>query len=163
MTKDQAQALVGLLIAGFPRTAIEPETVEVYIAAVSELRDAERAKTTVEQLIRASRWFPSVAEIRDLYQRETEWAPSGKPQIEAVASGPRELPPEIREYVDNLRLRDIPDAEQQAKTVLAALPPAGTDKCDDCGKKRKRFRYGARNVCRECAAARTRVRTQVEA
>jgi hypothetical protein len=64
VTTREAKALVALLKAAFPRQALEQATLEVYAKYLADL-DAAIGRIAVERLIATSRFFPTIAEIRE--------------------------------------------------------------------------------------------------
>ena len=64
MKKSEARALVATLAAAFPRQQVPQVTFDVYTADLVDLdlRVAEKATTNLR---RSSRWFPTIAEIRE--------------------------------------------------------------------------------------------------
>jgi len=56
-------AILGL-IAAYPRQAVTPETVALYRSMLSDI-DPAHLTTAIRDIIHRSKWFPSVAEIRD--------------------------------------------------------------------------------------------------
>jgi len=65
MTKAEAKVLVGVLVAAYPHQAIEQETLDLYVALLTDL-DAAQATAAVKRLIcLQARWRPTIAEIRE--------------------------------------------------------------------------------------------------
>ncbi len=89
MTKQEATALVAVLMASYPRQPVEPPTIEAYAAGIGDL-DAGLATTAVRTLQHESRFFPTVAEIRDTYAELLIGAPLPMHAWEqAQGAGPR--------------------------------------------------------------------------
>lgn len=66
---------VASLRAAYPNANLPPETVAVYSAALADL-EPERVSRAVGVLIKRSRFFPTVAEIRDIVADQTLDFPS---------------------------------------------------------------------------------------
>lgn len=75
MTGAEVKRLVSMLVATWPRPEVRPETVGVYCAALADL-DAKAAHAAVMDLVRTSRFFPTVAEIRERVVRDRVPLPS---------------------------------------------------------------------------------------
>lgn len=75
VTPSEATALLATLKAAYPRQPIEQATIVVYAADLADL-DADRALQAVTNLRRTSRWFPTIAEIREEYAELTLGAPA---------------------------------------------------------------------------------------
>ncbi len=81
MNRQEAGRLVSLLADAFPHTPVRPGTVEVYALALADL-PLEEARAAVVEHLGTSRFWPSIAEIRELVARrrtglpdaETAWA-----------------------------------------------------------------------------------------
>lgn len=64
MTKAEALRLMAMLRAAWPRQEIGEDTTEVYAGMLADLSYAD-AKTAVTTLVKTSKWFPTIAEIRE--------------------------------------------------------------------------------------------------
>lgn len=64
MTTAETKRLVAMLGATWPRQEIQQATLEVYAWALADL-DFELAQAAVKRLVQTSRFFPTVAEIRE--------------------------------------------------------------------------------------------------
>lgn len=64
MTSDQVKQLVTMLASAWPRPPVEAATVHVYAYALADL-DHEAAMGAVMGLMQTSRFFPTIAEIRE--------------------------------------------------------------------------------------------------
>ena len=64
MKKSEARALVATLAAAFPRQQVPQVTFDVYTADLVDL-DAGVTEQAVSGLRRSSKWFPTIAEIRE--------------------------------------------------------------------------------------------------
>lgn len=64
MTIDEALELMGTLAAAYPRQELRDETLEVYARDLIDL-DQKLAAEAVAHVLRSSRFFPTIAEIRD--------------------------------------------------------------------------------------------------
>lgn len=64
MSTDDTKLAVAALAAAFPRAEIRQETVSVYVRALADLPPA-MVNRAVGRLIATSRFFPTVAEIRE--------------------------------------------------------------------------------------------------
>lgn len=63
MNEQQARALVTMMVALYPRTELSIEQATAFAGMISDL-EADEARLVVERLCKTSKWFPSVAEIR---------------------------------------------------------------------------------------------------
>jgi hypothetical protein len=98
METDQARVLVTTLIAAFPQATLEPASAELYVAAIAELENADIAAESVKMLVKHSRTFPSIAEVRDQYIAYLNRVPL-RGQIEEAVAPP---PPEALEAIRGL-------------------------------------------------------------
>ena len=64
MTRSEVAELVAMLIAAYPRAHINEATSRIYEADLIDL-DADMAHRAVVKLRRSSKWFPTIAEIRE--------------------------------------------------------------------------------------------------
>lgn len=64
MTPAEAMALVALLKAAYPRQPLEATTLKLYAEHLSEF-DAPVGRVAVERVIATSRFFPTIAELRE--------------------------------------------------------------------------------------------------
>lgn len=64
MTKAEALRLVAMLRAAWPRQEVGQDTAEVYAGMLGDL-PFEEAKAAVTRLVQTSRFFPTIAEIRE--------------------------------------------------------------------------------------------------
>lgn len=63
MRESQAQALVAILLANYPRADWPEPTQKVYRAALADFEYVE-AQTAVRRIVSVSEWPPSIAELR---------------------------------------------------------------------------------------------------
>jgi Loader and inhibitor of phage G40P len=73
MQKSQVVRLVAVLKAAYPRQETPPETVALYAEMLADL-DAGDVTAAVKQHVRSSRYFPTIAEIRDAVREANEHA-----------------------------------------------------------------------------------------
>jgi len=66
---SEATKLAAMLKSAFPRQVIESDTLALYAAFLSDL-DRERGEAAVRTAIATLKFFPSVAELRDLAARK---------------------------------------------------------------------------------------------
>ena len=64
MKSSEAIRLMDRLAATYPKTEIKPETIQVYGEMLAEL-DYEQVCEAVKRISISSKWFPSIAEIRE--------------------------------------------------------------------------------------------------
>lgn len=64
MTKQEAMKLVALLKAGWPRQELGAETISLYADMLKDIPLAE-AQAAVQRIVQTSKWFPTIAEIRE--------------------------------------------------------------------------------------------------
>jgi hypothetical protein len=62
VTRADAQRLVATLAAAYPRTPLPPETIKVYVSAISTLA-ADETENAIRRLIFLRRFLPSIAEV----------------------------------------------------------------------------------------------------
>lgn len=65
MAASEIAKIVGELVAAHPRMQIGPETVALYCTALDDL-EPEAVQWAARRLIQTSKFFPTVAEIREL-------------------------------------------------------------------------------------------------
>lgn len=68
MNRTQALNLIGSLVDAFPTCDIQPRHVEAYVREMLDL-DERYAADGCAKLIRSSRFFPSIADIRESSRR----------------------------------------------------------------------------------------------
>lgn len=64
MTKSEVQKLVAMMAGVWDRPPVQPEKVEAYCFALADL-DRELSREAVRSLMQTSRFFPTIAEIRE--------------------------------------------------------------------------------------------------
>jgi hypothetical protein len=64
VTVEEARTLVAALKAAFPRQPVEEETVAVYVQMLRDLPTTD-GQQAVEALLKRSRFFPTISEIRE--------------------------------------------------------------------------------------------------
>lgn len=64
MTTDEAGLLIATLAAAYPRQQLAPLTVEIYTRNLADL-DHDLATAAVSRIIATSKFFPTIAEIRE--------------------------------------------------------------------------------------------------
>lgn len=101
MTPREAGQAVAVLNAYFPREALEPETVAVWVEEIRELASPELAVAAARTCGRGLDRFPTIREYLDTYRRLRDRQRDDVPSIEAVTSGPRELPESVRQWLAN--------------------------------------------------------------
>jgi len=70
MTPSESTRLVGMLKAGFPRQQLEQDTIALYAAFLADI-DREPGEEAVRTAIATLKFFPTIAEIRDLAARKS--------------------------------------------------------------------------------------------
>jgi hypothetical protein len=75
MTKHEAAKLVAVLSAAYPRQEIEEATLAIYCEMLLDL-DHAIAERGVKVLMANSRWFPTIAEIREAVLEQQSPLPS---------------------------------------------------------------------------------------
>lgn len=107
--------LVADLAKAFPRQAVSGDSVRVYRRALEDIPPAV-LQETVDELIRTSRFFPTVAEIREAAAERTLGLPSEAEALEQIKArqrwardpeildpaDPPTLHPLVREAVDHV-------------------------------------------------------------
>lgn len=64
MTEIETKKLIAVMVAAFPTTKINDDSVRIYARMLSDL-EYVATNAAVEQLIATSKWMPTVAEIRE--------------------------------------------------------------------------------------------------
>lgn len=98
MKPYQAKDLVDILLAHFPTMRLEEGAYRAYVGAFEELANAEVAFEAVKDIIHGSERWPSIAVIRQTYMLKRD-RQLGRAQLEAPDPEPRELPPEVKEWL----------------------------------------------------------------
>src|SRR5262245_42263249 len=102
-----ARRMVAILVAAYPREALEPASVDVYTAALAELDSLPALEQTVRTIIRSSPRFPSISELRETYLEIRRREPKPK-EIEAILVGPpSEAVEAIRQLGETLKSPDL--------------------------------------------------------
>lgn len=68
MSNADARRLVSMLAAAFPNPKVPRVTLELFAHELARWKDDQATKDAVEAVIRSARWWPSLAEIRELYE-----------------------------------------------------------------------------------------------
>lgn len=103
MKESQAVGIVAMLSSAFPRQEVTQQTIETYVRDLVDL-DAAAGLAACEALRKTARFFPTIAEVREMVARLTLGAPEPMAAWEqAGAPGPR------HELVDRAR-RMVGDA-----------------------------------------------------
>ena len=104
--QETARAL-GILCAAYPRQTLPKETLEIYATTLRDL-DFAAVMGAIERLVSVSKWFPTVAEIRETVIAERSSLPSDSEAMAEVRAamsrwGPSEIPswscPEVEQAV----------------------------------------------------------------
>lgn len=154
MTRAEAKALVGSLVAAYPTANIEQATVELWTHQLSLLQSVEAGVQAVQEIIHSDEWFPSLARFRAVYgdkaRRIAEDRKASVPALEAPREG---LPDSVQEWIAAFGV---------AHDVSVELGPVVEGPCADCGKTDGQFRMvGERAFCDSHALSRLRVRGMV--
>ena len=64
MNEEATLKVLGVLIAAYPRQELSDATIDVYLAALSDI-DAQILRAAALDHITKSKWFPTVAELRE--------------------------------------------------------------------------------------------------
>ena len=64
MDNQQALKLIKVLVAAYPRQEMREDTIKVYVSTLSDL-DYKATEKSIMKHIRTSKWFPTIAEIRE--------------------------------------------------------------------------------------------------
>lgn len=76
MTTEETAAMLAVLAAVWPKDKIAPDTERVYHLALSDLPGAW-VQEAATQWIRANKWFPKPAELREIVVEQMAPIPSG--------------------------------------------------------------------------------------
>ena len=93
MTTDESRALVAQLKAAFPRQEVTTETLAMYAMMLADL-DAGAAQKAVLGLVATSRFFPTIAEIRERLARNSCTLPSTEAALEELDHAVRRFSPD---------------------------------------------------------------------
>jgi len=92
MKHSEAAELVLMMLAAFPSAKVTDSTSQVYEGMLADI-DVAVARRAVHKLIATSKWFPTVAEIREAcgvvplsapYHREWKPDPVKRPELPAA-------------------------------------------------------------------------------
>jgi hypothetical protein len=97
MRPDQARELVTVLCAAYPRQAVPDATFALYVAEVATLADVDAARAAFIDLIRSQPWWPSIAELRDVYQRAARWQAARRAEELGIEEESRQPPLDLAE------------------------------------------------------------------
>lgn len=67
MNNSEAIELVARLRAAYPWVEVGERTTAIYVEFIERLKDAPTALNTIDVIIERERYFPAIAQIRDLY------------------------------------------------------------------------------------------------
>lgn len=98
MKESDCAVLVAKLFAAFPAMKANRETIAVYVDALAGLPSSAALNDAVNELIRTERFTPSVAAVREEYQRYVDrHSPRGLPEPELTEDQRRENLAKLRE------------------------------------------------------------------
>ncbi len=102
MKRSEAAHVMKILVAGFPREAIEPETAALWIREFDSLESPVAAAEAAVTIVRSGDRFPTIREFRQAYRATARLlAPP------ALEEGPREpMPVDARTWLE----RNVPAA-----------------------------------------------------
>lgn len=83
MTDKEITRLLAVLEGAYPRQNIEDKTIKAYTALLRDL-DFELASKAVAEHIRESKWFPTVAEIRERCVEMAHYLPTSEVAMELI-------------------------------------------------------------------------------
>lgn len=97
MKASEANALVAVLKAAYPRQELGEDTVGLYERALADV-PAAAGRAAVEQHIATSRWWPTIAELRELVAETRLSLPTAEAALAEVRKalqgyGAHEVPP----------------------------------------------------------------------
>jgi hypothetical protein len=153
MNRVTAEDLLYRLQNAYPFSDLATETGRVYLDALEKM-DEGQGERAVRSAIEGQMLFPSIAQLLEHYRivRELDKRLERDEERRAEAAAYDNLP--------RVPLREIPELLERWEPKLG-LELAGEGACEDCEKEGKRYRFERLALCGECAAARSRVRTQV--
>jgi hypothetical protein len=106
MKSSEAKKLASILKAAYPRQPIDTTTLDVYASFLSDL-DVSAATLAVKRIVSSSRFFPTVAEIREAVAEHECGLPSVQAAVEQVmgryslpVSDRPKLAPEVRRAIE---------------------------------------------------------------
>lgn len=103
MKRSEAAAEIQRLFAAFPRE-VQDATLAVYIEALAKLRSPGALREAVTALIETERWLPTIAAVREEYQRHVDkHMPRALPEPDLTPEQKRENARRARELVETLR------------------------------------------------------------
>jgi hypothetical protein len=168
MKYEDAEKLVIVLVAAFPRATLEEESVALYASQFSKLDSFPTGQRTVQFFIDRGREFPTVAEFRAQYNRyrkeelDHESLTRGLPEGDVA----QEVPGEIRRFIERVDLKTLGEGDERAEVTLSHLPGLPNGRCDQCHEDSgysPRWQYGTFALCRPCALSRLRVALELKA
>jgi hypothetical protein len=74
MTESKIADVLALLVGSYPRQALGAATLNAYTVMLVDL-DGDQAMRAVTELVATSKWFPSIAEIRERAAESTAGVP----------------------------------------------------------------------------------------
>ena len=103
MTKGEVSKLVAVLMACYPNARVPDGTVVAYENFLEEL-DREQASRAVANVVRSSKFFPTIAEVVTAYEaltppKPTDYSRYLGPKYSGEIMGPRELHAEITAFL----------------------------------------------------------------
>lgn len=72
MIQSECQVQVGRLIAAFPSSKATDATAREYVGSLAKLRYSEALRDSVDALIATERWLPTIAQVREEYDRHRD-------------------------------------------------------------------------------------------
>lgn len=100
MNVADAGRAVAVLNACFIDTALEPESVAVWVDEIARLQNPDAAIEAARMCGRNGDRFPTMRQYLAVYRGVAERMKPPAPELEAVTSGERELPESVREWLD---------------------------------------------------------------
>jgi hypothetical protein len=161
VTPSEAGRLFALLRAAYPdaKAKIGPDTADLWLEELRRL-EATSGETAVRSLIESSRFWPSIAELREQY------AVAREQLAREFRAEERRTAERVADQIERPPLREIPAVRDylERRAPGVGLPEEGAGVCSDCERQRPRlYRFGKVRVCAEDARSRLRTREKVEA
>lgn len=109
-TFDEVAAILRPMLALYPQTPVEAETLAVYIDMLRDI-EPDRLAESVRQCMSECKWLPTVADIRERYEEMRQVTPpritiDDRPELNPNAKLYRETPQERAELLKRINRRE---------------------------------------------------------
>lgn len=133
MNREEVAVVMKVLVAGFPREALEPETVALWGHELARLPNGDAARDAAFTIVRSSSKFPSFREFRQTYR-----ASAARLSPPALEEGQRQpMPLDAKAWLEQhvpgttvMRARPVWARYLRRRRMEPMFPPTDAEKHD---------------------------------